>query len=131
MRVPTIRSGCVSGQIRARIRRDEELFLLPRGRSLGSLALAGGGGLLCRTGSRRGRPVRGGLAAARTADFAAALRRHIGVGNAAARAALVAAAGFLVHRRPGAPLGFLRADAAGFVTFLDVLGLTLLLVAVA
>src|SRR5690606_5155991 len=44
---------------------------------------------------------------------------------------LVAAARFLVHRRPGATLGFLLGNAAVFVSFGDMLGLTLLLVGVA
>ena len=59
------------------------------------------------------------------------LLRRAGVhGLAAARAALLAAAGFLVHRGPGAPLGLVRGDAALLVAFLDVLGLPFLLVGV-
>src|SRR5262249_22585960 len=50
---------------------------------------------------------------------------------AAAGAARLLAAGIvLVDRGPGAPLGFLLADALLLVTFLDVLGLALLLVGV-
>jgi hypothetical protein len=71
------------------------------------------------------------LAAARSADPAAALGGYVGVGNAAAGAAFVAAAGFLVDGGPGAPLGFLPADAAAFVALLDVFGLAFLLVGIA
>jgi hypothetical protein len=64
------------------------------------------------------------------ADAAAALCGDVGVLHAAARTALVAAAGLAVDRRPRAPFGFLLADAALLVAFLDVLGLALLLVGV-
>jgi hypothetical protein len=57
-----------------------------------------GGGRTRRSGSACGR-----LAAARPADPAAALRGHVGVGNAASGAALVAAAGLLVDRGPRPP----------------------------
>jgi len=72
-------------------------------------------------------PARGSLAAARTADPAATPRGDVGVLDAAAGTALVAAAGFLVDGRPRAPLGFLLADAALLVTFLDMFGLAFLL----
>src|SRR6266478_7689678 len=104
---------------------------LARSRPLGCVSLAGCGRLLCGARSRRGRPSCRCLAAARPADPAAALRGHVGVGNAATRAALVAAAGLLVDGRPCAPLGFLLADAAMLVSFLDVFGLAFLLVGVA
>src|SRR6266566_6235500 len=107
------------------------LFPLPRGGPLGRLPLAGRGGLLGRTGSLRGRPARGCLAAARAADPAATFRGYVGVGNTAARAALVAAAGLLVDRRPGTPLGFLLGDAAILLALFDMFGLALLLVGVA
>src|SRR5690606_26891798 len=42
----------------------------------------------------------------------------------------LAAAGLLVHRRPGAGLGFVLGNALGLVALLDVLGLALLLVGV-
>ena len=41
-----------------------------------------------------------------SADPAAAFRGYVGVGNAAAGAALLAAAGLLVHGSPCTPLGF-------------------------
>src|ERR687888_2556565 len=47
-----------------------------------------------------------------------------------ATAGLLAAAVHLVHRRPGPPFGFVFRNAALFVPFFDMLGLTLLLVAV-
>src|SRR6476659_5040905 len=65
---------------------------LARCRSFAHVSLAGRGRLLRGTRSRRGRPACRCLAAARSTDPAAALRGHVGVGNAAARAALVAAA---------------------------------------
>src|SRR3954469_5961051 len=99
--------------------------------SHGSLALPRCSRLLGRARPRCRGPARSGLATARAADPAAALGGNIGVLDAAARAALVAAAGFLVDGRPGAPLGFLRADAALLVAFLDMLGLAFLLVGVA
>src|SRR5690606_19815496 len=43
----------------------------------------------------------------------------------------LAAAGFLVHRGPGAALRFLAADAAILVAFFDMFGLALLLVGIA
>src|SRR6266481_8138579 len=104
---------------------------LARSRPLGCVSLAGCGRLLCGARSRRGGPPCRCLATARAADPAATLRGHVGVGNAAARAALVAAAGLLVDGRPCAPLGFLPADAAMLVAFLDVFGLAFLLVGVA
>src|SRR6266436_1996847 len=104
---------------------------LARSRPFRGIFLAGRGRLLRGARSRRGRPPCRCLAAARSADPAAAFRGHVGVGNAAAGAALVAAAGLLVDGCPCAPLGFLLADAAFLVPFLDVFGLALLLVAVA
>src|SRR6266446_10027636 len=95
---------------------------LARSRPLGCVSLAGCGRLLCGARSRRGGPPCRCLATARAADPAATLRGHVGVGNAAARAALVAAAGLLVDGCPSAPLGFLLADAAMLVSFLDVFG---------
>src|SRR3954452_25477483 len=85
-------------------------LLPPRGlahcRPLGRVSLAGRGSLLCGARLSRGRPPCRCLAAARGADPAAARRRHVRVGNAAAGAALVAAAGLLVDVGPCAPLGF-------------------------
>src|SRR5712671_6952097 len=104
---------------------------LARPRPLGCVSLAGCGRLLCGARSSRGRPSCRCLAAARPADPAAALRGHVGVGNAAAGAALVAAAGLLVDGCPCAPLGFRLAEAAFLIAFLDVFGLALLLVGVA
>jgi hypothetical protein len=49
---------------------------------------------------------------------------------APAGAALLAAVGFLVHRRPGAPRGLSIRDPALLVAFLDMLGLAFLLVGV-
>src|ERR1700737_4602385 len=76
-------------------------------------------------------------AALRAPDLAVAFRLRVAAAffaerdRAAARAALVAAAGFLVDRRPRAPFGFLLADAAMLVSFLDVFGLTFLFVGIA
>jgi hypothetical protein len=39
--------------------------------------------------------------------------------------------GFFVYGRPGSPFGFLVGNASSFVAFLNVLGLSLLLVCVA
>ena len=94
--------------------------LLPRGlacsRPFGCVSLAGCGRLPCGARSRRGRPPCRCLAAPRSADPATAFRGHVGVGNAAARAALVAA---LVDGCRCAPLGFLPSDATMLVSFLD------------
>src|SRR5258705_12440244 len=81
---------------------------LARPRPLGCVSLAGCGRLLCGARSRRGRPScrcpatarAADPAAARAADPAAALRGHIGAGSAAARPALVAAAGLILNRCP-------------------------------
>src|SRR5438477_3597107 len=83
---------------------------LAHSRAFGCVSLASCGRLLCGARARRGRPPCRYLAAARSADPAAAFRGHVGVGNAAARAALVAAAGLLVDGCPCAPFGFLLAD---------------------
>src|SRR5262249_7350350 len=89
------------------------------------------GCFLCGTRALRRRPACRGPTAARSADPAATFRGDIGIGNAAPRTALVAAAGFLVHRRPSAPLGFLFPDAPLLVTLLDMFGLAFLLVGIA
>jgi len=52
------------------------------------------------------------------------------LGLASARAALLAAARFLVDGCPGSPGGFLGGDAALLVAFFDVLGLAFLLAGV-
>jgi len=49
---------------------------------------------------------------------------------APAGAGLVAAARFLVHRRPSAALSFFVADAAILIAFLDMRGLALLLIGI-
>src|SRR5690606_30445254 len=77
-----------------------------------------------------------GRAALRVALRRAALATTLAAGGvaflaAAARAGLLAAARFLVHRRPGAALGLLVADAAILIAFLDMFGLALLLVGIA
>src|SRR5690606_5884684 len=67
-------------------------------------------------------------ALARPALPAALARRGMAFLLAAARARFLAAARFLVHRRPGAAFGLLVARPAFFIAFLDMLGLALLLV---
>src|SRR3954447_19018811 len=49
---------------------------------------------------------------------------------APAGAALLAAVGFLVDGRPGAPLSFVFGHASAFITLFDMFGLTLLFVGV-
>src|SRR5512144_912259 len=88
--------------------------------------LAGRRRLLGRTRTRR-RGATGSGASAQTPAFA---RGGVADFLAATGAALLAAAGLLVDRRPGAPLGFIRRDAALLVAFLDVLRLAFLLVSV-
>jgi predicted phage tail protein len=51
--------------------------------------------------------------------------------GASAGSALLAAMCFFIHGRPCPPFGLLLANASGFVAFLDVLGLSLLLTGVA
>src|SRR5438270_47085 len=106
---------------------DEVGLPLPRGlarrRPFRRVALARCRGLFRGARARRRGPARGRLAA----DAAATFRRDVGVGDAAAGAALVAAAGFLVDRRPGPPLGFLSGRAARLITLLDMFGHSLLL----
>src|ERR1700682_2258102 len=89
-------------------------------------ALAGGGGLARGTRKRRCRST--GLCAGAAAT-ALARRREI-LALAAAGAAFLAAACFLIHGCPCAARGFPAPDAAPHVTSLDVSGLALLLVRV-
>src|SRR4051812_35767784 len=65
-----------------------------------------------------------------SADVPAFTLRRVILRAAAARSRLLATMGGGVHRSPGAPFGFLVGNTAALVTFLDVLGLTLLLVGV-
>src|SRR5205085_3383585 len=62
--------------------------------------------------------------------FAAPPRRLVRLAVAAARATLLAAARFFVHRRPSAALGLFLRHTAILVAFLDVLGFTFLFVRV-
>ena len=86
-------------------------------------SLAGRRRLLGRTRTGR-RGTTGSGVSAQTPAFA---RRGMADFLAATGATLLAAAGLLVDRCPGAPLGFVRRDAALLVAFLDVLRLALLL----
>src|SRR5690606_26459695 len=79
----------------------------------------------------RGRPI-GGTPAGRSLAtlFTALMRSGVAGLRAATRARFLAAAIVLVHRRPGAALGFVLAHALFLVAFLDMLGLALLLVGI-
>src|SRR5712671_836220 len=95
--------------------------------ALAAASLAGARRLLGRRGLGRRRPAgRGGAA-----ETAALARGRMVLRLAAAGAALLAAVGFLVDRRPGPAFRLLARDATRFVAFLDMLGLPLLLAGVA
>src|SRR5262245_29142767 len=96
------------------------------GRSARGAPLARRGRLIGGCLAGRGRPSR----CRASAEPSTLARGDLGVGHAAPGPALVAAAFLLVDGRPGAPLGFLLADAALLVAFLDVLRLALLAVGV-
>src|SRR3954470_24383825 len=95
--------------------------------ALAAARLAGPRGLPGGSGFGRCRPTRRG-AAAEAATFAG---RRMVLRLAAPGAALLAAMGFLVDRRPGPAFRLLARDAARFVAFLDMLGLPLLLAGIA
>jgi hypothetical protein len=96
------------------------------GLSAGSLALPGGGALLCGSRSRSGGTLRGGS----TAELSALSGRGTIGRFAAAVAALLAAPCRLIHCGPGAALRFTSRHTPIFVALFDMLGLTLLLVCV-
>src|SRR4029453_15379708 len=90
------------------------------------IALAGGGCLL-----RRGRACGWGSGSCcLTTEPPALARRGMAFGLAAAGPTLLAAAAFLVDRRPGAALGPLLRNATGLIALGYVVGLAFLLVGV-
>src|ERR1700722_15548592 len=94
---------------------------------MGCPLLAGRGGLFGRTRAGGSRSAR----RCASAQATALARGRMVFRRATARTALLAAMGFFIHRRPGAPGDLFVRDPTLLVALLDMLGLALLLVGVA